>query len=291
MRCRDLLLFAGALGFTTTVDARGFFNAVSAAAELGASQPLREVLTASATGSDASPPPLAGSSAQDPVVGGSEEADQECTADEDPDAPAANAWGAIDDAERADALWDDDPDVAWEGNDAVVEDPPAEPKKRLLFSMARETWVFRRPDRESRRLGYLRSGARVMAAAEPTSRRRCSKGWYEIEPRGFVCVGNTATFDEQHPVVQLSATRPVMNDAPYMYVQTRYPPPPLYTRLPSVSQQQRAEPSLDFHRRKHTRLSRQTNFVPLPAPEPVSPLLQDGASFLAWAVSGVVSAR
>ncbi len=112
-----------------------------------------------------------------------------------------------------------------------------------LASIATETSIYDEPRWASRRLGYLRAGAVVRRAAEPTAAgARCPEGWYRVEPRGFVCVGPMATLDVHHPVVVASSYPPRFDGLPWLYVLSRSPPPPLYARLPSLSEQLRFEP-------------------------------------------------
>ncbi|MCA9622572.1 MAG: L,D-transpeptidase [Myxococcales bacterium] len=162
-----------------------------------------------------------------------------------------------------------------EDEDVAAEEPDAEGPP-ILASLARETWIYAEPRWKSRRLGYLRAGAVVSREAEPTTHSGCRRGWYRIEPQGYVCHNKAATLDPKHPVVELSR-RPRMHDLPYTYVQSRYPTPPLYARLPTDAQQKRNEPARAHHLRKHERLARDPDFVPLPDPDPIPELLANNA--------------
>ena len=158
---------------------------------------------------------------------------------------------------------------------ASAPEPEAEPQ--LLFSIARETWVMDQPKWKSRRLGYLRAGASVKRSDEPAGFHGCTHGWYEVQPKGFACVGSTATLDEKHPVVQLSARAPKLDGLPYLYAMSRFPTPPMYARLPNVAQQKRAEPARHYYLRKHQRLTRSADFVQPPPAHTIPPLLRNGA--------------
>jgi len=143
----------------------------------------------------------------------------------------------------------------------------------VLASIARETWVFAEPRWKSRRLGYLRAGAVIVRDPEVATHQSCKGGWYAVRPRGFVCVGTTATTDLDHPVVKLSQRRPNLRDAPYPYVMSRYPTPPLYARLPTIKQQSRVEPSRRYLMRKHQRRQRNPDYVAPPEPDPIPELI------------------
>lgn len=169
------------------------------------------------------------------------------------------------------------PSQAAEPEPAQLPPPEALPEPvPELVSIARETWVHVSPSWSSRKLGYLRAGAVVEREPELVTKRGCRGGWYRLVPRGHVCVGSTASLESTHPVAQLSSRRPVMTTLPYVYAISRFPPPPLYARLPSVPQQRKVEPKRDYHLRKHERLSKRDTFVPLPPADPIPELLRDG---------------
>jgi len=101
---------------------------------------------------------------------------------------------------------------------ASAPDPNA-PKLGILADFAP---VYESPDRNSRRLGWLRAGAQVPRAERPTQASGCSEGWYAVYPRGYVCVGNGATLDLQHPTLAAMGLAPRLNDAlPYPYAEAR----------------------------------------------------------------------
>ena len=187
-----------------------------------------------------------------------------------PAAAAAEAPATVDPA----LLTAVPPELIDDGSDALLEieepPPPAPtPEVHELASTARETWVFAEPRWSSRKLGYLRAGAVVARRPEPSGSTHCPGGWYRVEPRGYVCVGATATLNIHEPVVEASARRPTLGEGlPYTYVMGRTPPAPLYARLPSQEEQARAEPDLAAHLRRAAGLARSADFVPPPPPEP-----------------------
>lgn len=117
-----------------------------------------------------------------------------------------------------------------------------------LVATARRTPVFARPDVQSRRLGYLRAGQVVTRSAQPTKGQGCPRGFYAIEPRGYVCVGVDASLNLEHPARTLNAVGPNLSaDLPYVYGLSRYPTPPLYTRVPTAGEQAVVEPNVVRH--------------------------------------------
>ncbi len=138
-----------------------------------------------------------------------------------------------------------------------------------LASIAHETWIYEHPRRKSRRIGYLRAGAVVSRAEKPASFAGCKGGFYKIEPRGYVCLGKTASLDPFHPVVEATKTRARRDGLPYDYVMGRVPGPTFYTRLPSVREQSEAEPDLGYFKKRLKGIERDPDFVAMPEPGPV----------------------
>ena len=65
----------------------------------------------------------------------------------------------------------------------------------LLAALSQETVIYEKPDRSTKKLGILRTGALVNRAALPIGKRGCKGGWYRVAPEGYVCVGRAATLD------------------------------------------------------------------------------------------------
>jgi len=128
---------------------------------------------------------------------------------------------------------------------------PGEPAGgRRLYSRAARTWIFAEPRGSSSKLGYLRSGASVAAAATPTGREGCAEGWFAIAPRGYVCAGAGATFDASDAVVRATRESPpnLARKLPYIYGMVRKPGP-VYRRLPDAAQSLESEPELESRMR------------------------------------------
>jgi len=176
------------------------------------------------------------------------------------------------------------PELVDDGSDDVAPpepDPEPEPEPihetgPRLASIAKEAWVYTEPRWGSRRIGYLRAGAVVARRSKPSGFGSCEQGWYRIEPKGYVCVGGTATLDLEHPVVQASSNRARRDGLPYTYVMSRFPTPPLYGRLPNAEEQLRAEPELSDFLRKLAKKKKEPEFVEPPPPDPVPVVLLDG---------------
>ncbi|MEM9696947.1 MAG: L,D-transpeptidase, partial [Myxococcota bacterium] len=144
------------------------------------------------------------------------------------------------------------------GVDAAAPPPPpsasvqlarAEPESLppQLGALAYATTIYEKPKSTSRKLGYLRVGARVGRSEEPVGKRGCKGGWYRIEPEGYVCVGTDATLDMRHPLLRAASVRPAKDrPMPYRYGFVRSVLP-LYLRVPSSQQQFKSEFKLKEH--------------------------------------------
>ncbi len=150
-----------------------------------------------------------------------------------------------------------------------------------LLSVARETFVFERPSFKAQKLGYLRVGAVVGRAEQPSGNEACRRGWFKIQPEGYVCVDNTAVLDRDSgsELMELARLRPDrMAALPYRYGRSRYPAPAFYTRLPSRLEQERTEVDLVGHLRAGTARAWQTVVNDLTP----APLLEGGSVPTPW---------
>jgi lipoprotein-anchoring transpeptidase ErfK/SrfK len=103
---------------------------------------------------------------------------------------------------------------------ANVPEPPAGGPE--LGAIAQATPVRSLPEAQAPVLGYLHAGARVTRADKAVGYDDCRKGWYPIRPRGFVCLGEGATLDLEHPTLAAMATQPERDASlPYAYARTR----------------------------------------------------------------------
>lgn len=151
--------------------------------------------------------------------------------------------------------------VTSEGAARMVEHHLApEPHKRgeipipdglILGVISGQANILAEPNTNARKIGYLRLGAAVKRDAEPVGKAGCPGGWYKIQPRGYVCVGDDITIDRENPVLRAAGiVRPQLEEAmPYRYGFVRATLP-LYLRVPTRAEQFRSEMSLKEHLEK-----------------------------------------
>jgi len=120
--------------------------------------------------------------------------------------------------------------------------PPAPPPGPRLYAVEGIPWIFPTPVKKGERyLGYIRVGESVaLRAPEPVPGLGCARGFWAIEPRGYVC--NDSTVSREAPVEAakaFEATLPVEGPFPYKYAISNGAP--MYNRVPTAREQARVE--------------------------------------------------
>lgn len=106
--------------------------------------------------------------------------------------------------------------------------------------------VYKLPNTESRKLGYLRLGGVVSRDEAPVTGAGCKGQWYRVYPMGHVC-SDEATTNLDDPIVKASSVRPDLNKPlPYRYGFVRATSPQ-YLRIPTYEEQAKSEFKLDEH--------------------------------------------
>lgn len=149
---------------------------------------------------------------------------------------------------------------ATQGQSSVpVQQPSDQP---MLGVRAFVTPVFAEPRDTSKKLGYLRVGAKVARSGDPVGKAGCPGGWYQIHPKGYVCAGEEATTELDDPILQAAAKRPDLRGAmPYRYAFVRAVLP-MYLRVPTADEQIKSEfklqEHLDWYKENEASVSRPT---------------------------------
>lgn len=125
---------------------------------------------------------------------------------------------------------------------------PGAPARPVIVATARSTYIYDAPSFEARRAGYLRAGEAVARSSDPAGFEACPGGFFAIEPRGYVCAGEWASADAAHPAARRLSPRADRSALlPYRYGLSRFPTPPLYTRVPTYTERASQEPELHYH--------------------------------------------
>lgn len=121
--------------------------------------------------------------------------------------------------------------------------PSSAPK---LAATTIATTVYKLPNRDARRLGYIRLGGIVARDPAPVPGKGCKSDWYKIYPMGYVCLDD-ASIKLDDPLVRATQKRPQLDQPlPYRYGFVRATAPQ-YLRIPSKKQQSESEFKLDEH--------------------------------------------
>jgi len=106
--------------------------------------------------------------------------------------------------------------------------------------------VYKLPNVDSRRLGYLRLGGIVKRDKKPVSGKGCKGEWYRVYPMGYMCT-DEVTIDVDDPLVRAASRRPQLDKPlPYRYGFVRATAPQ-YLRIPTKAEQIKSEFKLEEH--------------------------------------------
>jgi len=146
-------------------------------------------------------------------------------------APAATAVAGAARTEPAAA----EPRAIAEGAKAA----PAGATRPRIASVGPHTWIYRRPEAKGLALGYVRMGTSVALRSDrPIKNESCGRGWYEVEPRGYVCLRrHNTTLDLHDPYFVALAENAPGDDAAWFYRYAYSSGAPMYSRVPTPEEQ------------------------------------------------------
>jgi hypothetical protein len=165
----------------------------------------------------------------------------------------------------------------------------ATPPRRRIYSVGQTTWIRPRPEvKEGAFLGYLRTGSSIPVASDARVRGPgCPKGYWRVEPRGYVCHDRTVSEDPPEAFrLAAEATRGRPGPFPYSYAISNGTP--MYNRVPTPAEQARFERwlgapgsrvQLPLTLRSHEELASERR---IEAIHPVPSFLASGGSARAW---------
>ncbi len=106
--------------------------------------------------------------------------------------------------------------------------------------------IYKLPDVESRKLGYVRLGGVLSRDPHPVEGKGCVGEWYRVYPMGHVCTAE-ATTNVDEPLVRAAARRADLGKPlPYRYGFVRATAPQ-YLRVPTKKEQIESEFKLEEH--------------------------------------------
>jgi len=110
-----------------------------------------------------------------------------------------------------------------------------------LWSQEYLTWIWAKPAVGGRFLGTMRVGQSVrLRSSERVGGQGCARGFFQIEPRGYVCWDRTVTLAPDGPFLRAVAqTLPRPGPFPYDYALSNGAP--MYSRVPAAREEKRNE--------------------------------------------------
>ncbi|WP_050428534.1 L,D-transpeptidase family protein [Chondromyces crocatus] len=103
-------------------------------------------------------------------------------------------------------------------------------------------YIYRKPAREGLALGYIRLGTSVpLLSDQPVQGAGCPRGFYRVAPRGYACLDYRTTLDLQDPTYVALSRRAPDPDAVWPYQYAFSNGAPMYSRLPTLEEQEKAE--------------------------------------------------
>lgn len=110
-----------------------------------------------------------------------------------------------------------------------------------IWSQDYQTWIWARPKVGDRFLGIIRVGQSVaLRSSARVGGEGCPRGFFAIEPRGFVCFDRTVSLSGETPF--LHAVRETMpRDEAFPYDYALSGGAPMYARLPTPAEQRKHE--------------------------------------------------
>ncbi len=137
-------------------------------------------------------------------------------------------------------------DAASETSSTGAPDVHAPKDAPMLAATALAATIYKLPNTQSRKLGYVRLGGQVRRDPSPTTGNGCQGSWYRVYPTGYACT-DEFTMDLDAPLVRATAKGPDLSKPlPYKYGFIRATSPQ-YLRVPSHAEQEKSEVQLAEH--------------------------------------------
>ncbi len=157
------------------------------------------------------------------------------------------------------------PEVAEAARPADTQQKDPRPR---LGSVRELTWILAKAEVGARKIGQVRVGASVVTKDRaPIAAPGCPGGFVEVEPSGFVCADSTTTRDLDSPLFRALSLPAPRADAPLPYRYALSTGAPMYTKVPTATEQLKIEGPED-KRPKPERLKWATGHEELASDEP-----------------------
>ncbi len=122
---------------------------------------------------------------------------------------------------------------------------PSTESNGYIYADSFLVWIYARPERDPAPIGYLRAGQstrlRSLQGAAPNQRVRggCGKGWFAVEPAGFICLDHAASLVPTRYSESMAKLAP--REGPYPFDYALSMGTPSYRRVPEPKEWERRE--------------------------------------------------
>jgi hypothetical protein len=135
--------------------------------------------------------------------------------------------------------------LAKTGAEAAAKPAPTADTRPRLGATDHFAYIYSRPAKEGLPLGYVRTGTSVpLKSAERVEGKGCPRGFYAVEPRGYVCLEHRTTLNLEDPYFKALAEVSPPADAVFPYKYAFSNGAPMYSRVPTPEEQEKAEKNL-----------------------------------------------
>jgi len=126
---------------------------------------------------------------------------------------------------------------------AYLAPPDTRPR---IAAIAERAYIYKRPEPKGLPLGYIRMGtSAVLASTTPIEGKDCPRGYYRVEPRGYVCLDpRKTTLDLGDPYYLALAEFAPRADAVFPYRYAFSNGAPMYSHVPTRAEFEKAERDL-----------------------------------------------
>lgn len=119
-------------------------------------------------------------------------------------------------------------------------DATSGPRPQQIWAASRTAWIYAKPALAPNGIGYIRAGAAVaLKTGKPVRGPGCAKGWYAVEPEGYICDDQRTVFTPNRYVRSMQAAQPSDAPLPFHYALSNHAP--MYRRLPTIDEWQHEE--------------------------------------------------
>ncbi|APR80946.1 Hypothetical protein A7982_06293 [Minicystis rosea] len=148
---------------------------------------------------------------------------------------------------------------------------PAAPPKPRLHAQGYPTRIYGRPKVDERLIGLIRYGTSVALQSTDLVRGEgCRGGFYQIEPRGYVCNDRAVTLTPSARFVDVAASV-ATGPGPLPYRYAFSDGAPMYNRVPSAAEQARTERGFGPTTSKRKYPKKRSSYEDLASLDPIEP--------------------